>query len=149
VEVAQCIAEHASLEQALARVVDGREDRVAGEGEDGGVGVQRAQAPERELRQAKAHLRQHQHHGQPQTDQRRDHTPDGRRERELTHDGVVVTELLDLGGHSASRHRKTHAVRGFGDFLAMSRAAAQVLRTGENSALRLALLAAVGPATRG
>ncbi len=50
VEVAERVAEHARLEQALARVVDGGEDRVAREGEDGSVGVQRPQAAKRELR---------------------------------------------------------------------------------------------------
>lgn len=46
VEPAQLVAPHASLAQALGAVVDGCEYSVAREGEDHGVGVERADATE-------------------------------------------------------------------------------------------------------
>ena len=53
VDGAQPVAEHPRLAQPLQRVVDADEDGVAGEGEDGGVGVQRPQPAVRQLRRCR------------------------------------------------------------------------------------------------
>ncbi len=99
---AQSVGVHARLAQALRGVVDAGEDRVAGEGEDDGVGVERAQAPERqergEIGVGPRHLdgddHAHQHAHDP---------PQDGREQEFPDDGVIVTERLEPHGRGGGR----------------------------------------------
>src|SRR5690606_32405597 len=94
VDVRQAIGEDPRLQETLARVVDGREDRVAGEGEDGRVRVKRAQPAEGELRQAEAEFGANQHQGEPKPYESGYRGPEDRRHDELAGDRIVVGKIL-------------------------------------------------------
>jgi hypothetical protein len=100
VDVAQQIARHAGLQQALRRVVDAGEDHIADEGEDDGVGVQRAQTTERQFGQH-IELREGELGGDDDAHQHADDAPQHREAEELPDDVVVVMDLfhrLGVGG---------------------------------------------------
>jgi hypothetical protein len=74
VDAAQQVRRHARLEQALAAVVDAGEDHVADEREDHGVGVQRAQATEAQVR-SEVRLPERQLQRNQRAEQQADQTP--------------------------------------------------------------------------
>ncbi len=104
-ERAQPVAEHARLAQPLQRVVDADEDRVAGEGEDGGVGVQRAQPAVGQLGDAAEHVRGHQLQPDDEADEEGDQPPQGSGDHEALDDGVVVLETFGGRGHEGYLQR--------------------------------------------
>ena len=66
-------------------MVDGGKNGVAGEGENGRIGVQRPQSAKREIRQSKAQRRRHELQGNDQFDEEGDNTPkDGRQQKPAT-----------------------------------------------------------------
>jgi hypothetical protein len=93
VDARQGVVEHPCLEQALRGVVDGRENRVAGESEDDRVGVERPQAPEGEVF-AEVEDRAGQLQRDDQSDQHSDDAPDDRGIDEFADDVVVVREAF-------------------------------------------------------
>ena len=95
VELAERVRPHPRLAQALGRVVHRREDRVAREGKDRRVRVQRAETTEGDLWQ-EVRLRESELHRQDHPDQERHDAPDQRRPEELPNDRVVVAEALKL-----------------------------------------------------
>jgi len=96
VKLAQAVGEHPRPEQALRGVVRAGEERVAGEREDHGVRVQRAEAAEREPR-ANVEHRVRELQRDHQSDEHADESPDERRREELADDVVVVAERVEQG----------------------------------------------------
>ncbi len=94
VEPAEQVAEHPRLAEPLGGVVDRREDGVAREGEDHRVGVQRAQAAERDPLDPAIDPGEWQLNGQHDADQEPDHRPDERGGNEHADDRVVVTKAF-------------------------------------------------------
>ena len=132
VDPRQQVAEHPGLEEPLRGVVDRREDRVAGEGEDHRIGVQRPQPPEGEpladVEPRVGELQRDDH-----ADKHADDPPDHRGGEELPDDVVVVAEAVerpgrsrpvgDVGGEDGSAHgsfdpkgrREVRRTKGSGD----------------------------------
>ena len=96
VDPAQQVAEHPRLAEPLRRIVDRGEDRVAGEGEDHGVGVQGPQPAEGEPRCFQVGRPPGQLKGDYHAHQHSNYTPDDRGDDELPRDRVVVGELSIL-----------------------------------------------------
>ena len=89
-EGCKAVREQPDMAGPLHDVVRGGEDRAAPEGEDDGVGVQRAQAAEGEPRQVEVQGREQQLGGDDDAHQHADHPPDHGHQRELPDDLVVV-----------------------------------------------------------
>ncbi len=92
-EAAQTVAPHPRFAQPLRRVIDRGEDRVAREGEDRSVRVQRAKPAERRNVEPKAQCRHDELQGDEHADARRDGSPDECRRREQADDRIVVPVL--------------------------------------------------------
>ena len=90
------------LAQPLRRVVDAGEDRVAGEGEDRRVGVQRAQPAERQPRGGEVEGRVGQLQGDDHADEHADDAPQQGRPDEHPDDRVVVGEAFQPFAHDLS-----------------------------------------------
>ncbi len=98
----QEVGRHARLQQPLGRVVDAREHHVADEGEDDGVGVQRADAREGQVLHAQVGLPEGQLAGGQEADQHPDDAEQDRCEDEPPDDGVVVFDAQGLCAHLVS-----------------------------------------------
>ena len=90
VDPAEQVAEHPRLAEPLEGVVDPHEDRVPDEGEDHGVGVERAEAAVRGEGQSEVRRRVKQIDGDQQAHEHAHHAPDDGGNGELLDDPVVV-----------------------------------------------------------
>ncbi|CUJ48696.1 Uncharacterised protein [Achromobacter xylosoxidans] len=115
-ERGQPVTENAGLTGALDNVVRGREQRAAAEGEDHGVGVQRAQAAVAEPGGVEIQLRPNQLRGEKNAHSHADDAPDHGHERELPHDPIVegVGLACDCGAivhHPSPKQKETSSSR--------------------------------------
>jgi hypothetical protein len=90
----QLVAEQPRLAGTLYHVIRGRHQRGAAEGEDDGIGVQRAQATEAGPRQIEVELRPYQLCGKDDTEEHAHDAPHHCHDRELPNYLVVVGRVL-------------------------------------------------------
>ena len=98
-ELGKKIACEPGLHQALRGIVDAGEHHIADEGENDGVGVQRAQTPEGQPRQVKIQLPVTELCSDDHSDQHAHRTPDDGGEQELPDDLVVEFDGYFFVGH--------------------------------------------------
>ena len=98
IEPAQGVAEHARLAEPLQRIINAAEHAVADEGEDHGVGVQRADAAEGGEGRVQVQLRPEQLAGGQQAGGGADQAPDRGGDGEGPDDVVVVGECFEWPG---------------------------------------------------
>ena len=89
----------AGFDQPLGGVIDAGEHHVADEGEDDGVGVQRAQTAERQPRRGEVQLPEVELGRDEDAHQHPDRAPDDGGEEELADDAVVIFDRDFLAGH--------------------------------------------------
>ena len=95
---------HAHLQEALRRIVDAGEDRVADEREDDRVCVQRPQPTEVEVR-PDVELDKGELQRQPDADEHADGTPEDRRKDEATDRAVIVGDRDGINAHGGGPSR--------------------------------------------
>jgi hypothetical protein len=107
-KIAEGVGEHPRLQQSLRRVVAAAEERVAREGEDHRVGVERAEPAERRDRQSEIEGGIGELQGDQQPHNHSDQAPDEAGNEKLADDGIIVREFVQHRSRSCTRHSCTH-----------------------------------------